>query len=79
MVADEDKPVGLRIGAWIRLIKVFGAMRSDDLQRTQPRFVRLSEGGLAARLVRTKTSGAGKKVKEMVVFIPRNAWVIVPE
>ena len=74
-VYDERLPVCLRIVAWARLLKVFGALRSGDLQRIDPAEVELQEGGLTARLLRTKTSGAGKKVKDLKLFVPTSAWI----
>ena len=65
----------LRVVAWTRLVKVFGVLRSDDMQRINPSEVDLAEGGLTARLRRTKTSGAGKKVKDLRLFVPVGAWV----
>ena len=74
-VLDEHCPVCLRVVAWTRLLKIYGVMRSDDLQRINPANVNLLESGLSARLQRTKTTGAGKKVRDMTLFVPREAWV----
>lgn len=74
-VFDADLPLCLRIVAWARLLKVFGALRTDDLQRIRSEDVHLQESGLTARLRRTKTSGAGKKVKDLTLFVPSSAWV----
>ena len=45
-------------------------LRTDDLQRIVPDDVLYSETGLTATLRRTKTSGAGKKVRALTLFIP---------
>ena len=77
-VASLDVEPVLRVVMWMRLLKVYGAMRSDDLQRVRPDSVTLAENGFTAKLGRTKTTGGGKKVREMVVYVPREAWVAEP-
>ena len=75
LVGDLKVPVVLRVVAWTRLVKVYGALRADDLQRIVPDDVELTESGLNARMRRTKTSGAGKKVKDLRLFVPAGAWL----
>ena len=75
LVLDTKVRVVLRVVAWARLVKVFGALRADDLQRIVPDDVELTEAGLVARLRRTKTSGAGKKIKDLRLFVPAVAWI----
>ena len=75
-VVGENHPLGLRILAWVRLIKVFGVLRWDDLQRIRPGDLRLVGGSLVGTLYQTKTSGAGKKVKTLPMVIPRSAYVL---
>ena len=70
-VMNVDAALGVRVVAWARLLKVFGTLRWDDLQRLRPRDVALRAGGLVGRLSQTKTSGAGKKVRDLPLFIPR--------
>ena len=74
-VFDKGLPVCLRVVAWARLVKVFGVLRSDDLQRITPKDVTMQEGGMAARLQRTKTSGTGKRVKDLTLYVPEKAWL----
>ena len=74
-VVDEEVVVVLRVMMWCRLVKIYGVLRADDLQRLDPGAVSLQESGLAGKMVRTKTTGAGKRVRELVLFIPRTAWV----
>ena len=78
-VLRDGLPLCLRVVAWARLLKVYGSLRSDNLQRIRPQEVRLQEGGLSARLQRTKTSGAGKKVKDLALFVPECAWILKKE
>ena len=42
-VTQEENPKVLRIVAWMRLLKVYGVMRADDLQRIVPNDVLSSE------------------------------------
>ena len=62
--------------AWARLLKVFGSLRWGDLLRLRPRDVASRATGLAGRLTQTKTSGAGKKVRDLPLFVPREAFVL---
>ena len=68
---------------WMRLLKIYGGMRMDDLQRVAPRSVVVGDAGLTLKLLRTKCSGPGKKVRELTVFIPRGTgfantdWLLV--
>jgi hypothetical protein len=75
-VVDEDQPLGMRILAWARLLKIFGVLRWDDLQRLRPKDVALRASGLAGRLTQTKTSGAGKRVHDLPLHVPRCAFVV---
>ena len=78
LVADFKMPKALRVLAWARLVKVYGALRADDMQRIRPAAVELNEGGLVATLCRTKTSGPGKALLHLKLFIPVEAYVSNP-
>ena len=73
MWSQRAAPPALRLLAWCRLVKVWGVLRWDDLQRVNPKDVELREFGLLGALRRTKTSGAGKKVKCLPFLVPRSA------
>jgi hypothetical protein len=75
-VMCQGAPLGTRVISWTRLLKVYGTMRWDDLLRLRPRDVDLRAAGLSGRLSQTKTSGAGKKVRDLPLFIPREAYVL---
>ena len=71
-VAAEDRnPVGARVSAWARLLKINGSLSMDDLQRIHPENVTMGDAGLTGRMMRTKCSGTGKKVRELPLFMPR--------
>ena len=75
-VVDGQAPLVLRVFAWVRLLKVYGGLRWDDIQRLAPRAVELRIVGLVGRLTRTKMSGVGRKVRELPLFIPLEAYVV---
>jgi hypothetical protein len=75
-VMDRGLPVVVRIVTWMRLLKVFGVLRSDDILRLRPGDVSLRESGLSGKLAQTKTTGAGKKVRELPLFVPRGMFVV---
>ena len=71
-VAAEDRlPVGARVSAWARLLKINGNLRMDDLQRLHPENVTMGDAGLTGRMMRTRCSGTEKKVRELLLFVPR--------
>ena len=75
-VVSGDLLVGVRILAWTRLVKIYGSLRADDLQRLRPRDVNLVASGLTGILMQTKTSGAGRKVRALPLFVPRCAYLV---
>ena len=66
-----DHPVLLRYAAWVLLIKCWASLRHDDLQHIRPSQVKLLEGALLAVLSQSKTSGPGKRMRELPVVIAR--------
>ena len=74
-IMAETHPLVLRICWWIRLLKVFGGLRSDDLQRLAPADCKLTLEGLTATLRRTKTTGPNKRVKTVPLHIPSGVSV----
>eukprot|EP00973_Karenia_brevis_P009322 1261895-Karenia_brevis.AAC.1 len=59
MVFDEAVPIFLRFVAWIKLLRIWGSLRSDDLQGLAPQFLRWMPSGVTGHLDRSKTSGPG--------------------
>ena len=51
-------------------------LRMDDMQRTKPADVEWMESGLIAKLKRTKTTGPGKAIGVLRVFIPEGTCVV---
>ena len=75
-VSEAGHPRVLRMVAWTRLLKVYGSMRGDDAQRLRPADLQLRESGLVGRLTRTKTTGAGRRVRELPLYIPADAYIV---
>ena len=76
LVCDEGQPLGVRVVAWFRCLKVYATLRQDDAQRLSPGCLELRVAGLVGRLVRTKTSGVGKRILSLPLFVPAGAWLV---
>jgi hypothetical protein len=57
-------------------VKIYGSLRADDLQRLRPRDAVLRDSGLTGVLSQTKTSGAGRKVRTLPLYIPKSAFLV---
>ena len=79
LVMDTSAPLYLRAFCWVKLLKVWMALRSDDTEGLVPGDLAMTERGLSGLLDRTKVSGPGRKVRWLPVFIRRGACVAVPE
>eukprot|EP00435_Cladocopium_sp_Y103_P056842 s1981_g19.t1 len=77
-VLDNELSVGMRIMAWVKLLKIWGALRYDDLQKINPAQLHLTGGRLTTTLRVTKTSGPGKRVQELPVCISEYAYAWDP-
>ena len=73
VVVDEALGPVTRVLGFVFLVMVWAALRTDDvLWIDRSRFV-LSEIGLRGVLIRSKTSGAGRRVRELPFFVVRTA------
>ena len=68
-------PVFHRAIAWIRLIKVWSSMRSDDVTGIDINTLVLDSEGFSATLSRTKVSGPGRAVRWLPIFVSLNAFL----
>ena len=74
MVVDKDGvPTYLRAFAFVVLLMIWGAMRSDDVLAISADRLRLSPLGISGVLTRTKTTGPGKKMREVPFYVAREA------
>lgn len=71
LVIDASETMVARVLAWSLLIMVWGSLRTDDLLWLDRSRCKLSELGWKGVLLRSKTSGAGRRVKELPVFVHR--------
>eukprot|EP00435_Cladocopium_sp_Y103_P065945 s1179_g28.t1 len=63
-VMRTDLPPYSRWYAWVKLLKVWSALRWSDVQGIPNEFLKLrADGVLEGRITRSKTSGQGKKVE----------------
>ena len=69
VVMDEESPVGRRLCAWFKLIKLWASLRFSDAAQMRSKTLRCYDGKLEGVLVQTKTTGAGKRVRELPLFI----------
>ena len=79
VVMDSEIGCHLRAGAWVKLIKVWASLRFDDLAHLRSGMVKIYDGKFAGLMKRTKTTGAGKRVKELPFFVSEEAWVAHPD
>jgi hypothetical protein len=72
-VMDECTPRYIRCLAWFRLTKLWASMRFDDTLGLAPSSFRMHETHLEGILQRTKSSGAGRKVRWLSIYIDKGA------
>eukprot|EP00435_Cladocopium_sp_Y103_P046847 s436_g13.t1 len=75
LVVDTQQLMGMRVIAWVKLLKIWGALRFDDMQKIKPAELHLTGGRLTTTLRVTKTSGPGKRIQELPVCVSENAFV----
>ena len=75
IVVDELADPAMRRCAWMKLIKAWASMRHSDVVNLRMDSLRFYDGKLAGSLRQTKTTGAGKRVRELPLFIGRDAHV----
>ena len=74
MVADTNLQPYVRGYAWLRLVKLWGALRLDDLLWMDPMQLKWETVGLLhAKIRRTKSTGSGKVVETLHMWISRGA------
>ena len=76
LVMDLASPLVTRVLAFLFLVMIWGALRTDDVLWLDRSRLLLSEIGLRGVLLRTKTSGAGRRVRELPVFVIRTGQLL---
>ena len=75
LVTNRGEPERLRLGAWVKLVKVWASFRFDDIAHLRLDTVRYYDERLSGMMKRTKTTGAGKRVKDLPFHVGKEAWV----
>lgn len=78
LVMCNSEPLYARALAWYKLLKLWTASRTGDLTSLRPSSLRLTSFGLVGCLERTKTTGPGKRVRHLPIFICRSAYLLAP-
>lgn len=68
-VLDDEKFLYPRVYAWVLLLKVWAALRTDDLAGISPQHVRYTAAGLELQISRSKTSGPGRRMRWLTAFV----------
>ena len=69
VVCDTEAETFVRGFAWFKLVKLWTGMRWSDTVGLPPSSLRLDKRGLAGVLDRTKTTGAGKRVEQLCIYV----------
>jgi len=75
LVLDQQKEDRLRAGAFVKLLKVWASLRFDDAAHMRVDMVRCYDKKMSGLLRRTKTTGGGKRVKELPFHVSECAWI----
>ena len=78
LVLDESMPSGARAMSWVKLLKVWSSLRSDDLRGLLPAELKCNREGLHGWLDRTKTSGPGRRIRWLPVTVSAGAYLAHP-
>ena len=78
VVNDTGRPLYQRAFAWFRLARHWDSLRWDDTQSVRPASFSRYARGLYATLEVSKTSGPGKKVRVLPIFLSQEAWIERP-
>ena len=78
VVRDDGRPLYHRAFAWYRLFRHWASLRWDDTQALLPATLERRSRGVFGLLERTKTSGPGKTMTVLPVFVSEDAYVRKP-
>ena len=78
VVAAEEKAY-IRVFAWFKLIKLWAALRWDDTMGIPPSSIDFKDGkGLRGHIMRSKTTGEGRRVDIQDFYVSAEAWLQWP-
>ena len=75
VVMDEKAKEYVRCYAWFRLVKTWTGMRFSDTCGLLEETMELQSFGLTAVLAKTKTTGPGKKVQKLRIWVNVMCWI----
>ena len=74
VVTDPRRTLCQRAFAWYRLERHWASLRWYDTRGINPASLERRAGGVFAALEKSKTSGPGRKVKVLPVYVSDRAW-----
>ena len=78
-VVELSVPGYIRLYAWFKLVKLWSMMRWSDTQGVPPaRMLWSKEFGLIGDIVRSKTTGAGRRVEVQQFYVSNGAFLLGP-
>ena len=76
VVMNRRMEESTRVAAWLKLFKMWASLRFDDLANVRRALIRDYDGKVGGVLKKTKTTGAGKRVRELPIYISELAYVV---
>jgi len=73
---SQQTPLMKRLDMGCHLFRSFGTLRFDDQQHVEPRKLRVLGNMIVTELLQTKTSGPGRRNKELPLAVHRQATVL---
>ncbi|CAE7367520.1 unnamed protein product, partial [Symbiodinium pilosum] len=75
LTVNHRESLGVRVGSFYRLLKCWGTLRHDDVQRICPQRVRFFSGRFTVTLSISKTSGPDRRQVELPIAITEDSWL----
>ena len=75
-VMDAEQVDYVRMLAWLKLVKTWATLRQADLRGLPPSCVEVTDRGMSAKLVWTKTSGGNKRQRFLYAYVSSQAWFL---
>ena len=75
-VLASDEKAYIRVFAWFKLVKLWGALRWDDTMGIPPSSLEYFRNrGLRGKIVRSKTTGEGRRVDTQEFYVSTECWI----
>eukprot|EP00434_Breviolum_minutum_P036054 symbB.v1.2.031930.t2/scaffold3763.1/size50786/1 len=74
-VVDRELTRFVRAYAWFRLLKLWAGLRFSDTKGLPYGSLKMEDHGLSGVLAVTKTTGPGKKIALLKLYVSREAWI----